>query len=61
MADKSVNFTFVIEPELRKAFIDLAKSQDQSAAQLIRAFMRDYLARHADALPPNSGGAANGS
>lgn len=61
MAEKSVGFTLMIEPELRKQFVALAKSQDLSAAQVVRAFMRDYLARHADALPPNSGGAANGS
>lgn len=52
MADKSVGFTLMIEPELRKQFIQLAKSKDQSAAQVVRAFMRDYIKRNAQGSLP---------
>ena len=62
MAEKSVGFTLMIEPELRKQFVALAKSQDLSAAQVVRAFMRDYISRNAQgSLPLKSGGKANGS
>lgn len=40
--------------DLRAAFEHAASSNDQSASQLVRAFMRDYVAKHAqlDLLKP---------
>lgn len=35
-----------VEPELRDAFTAAAASQDRTAAQLVRDFMRDYVKRH---------------
>ncbi|SMF38698.1 hypothetical protein QTA58_07170 [Neorhizobium sp. CSC1952] len=36
-------FTFRVEEELKAAFSEAAKAQDQSDAQLLRTFMRDYV------------------
>jgi len=38
-------FTFRVEEELKAAFGEAAKSQDQTAAQLLRGFMRDFVKR----------------
>ncbi|MGK6314522.1 CopG family ribbon-helix-helix protein [Neorhizobium sp. DT-125] len=38
-------FTFRVEEELKAAFSEAAKAQDQTDAQLLRAFMRDYVQR----------------
>ena len=43
MADTT--FTFRIDEELKNAFSDAAKARDQSVAQLLRGFMRDYVER----------------
>jgi predicted transcriptional regulator len=36
-------FTFRVEEELKAAFSEAAKAHDQTGAQLLRAFMRDYV------------------
>lgn len=36
-------FTFRVEEKLKAAFTQAAKSEDQTAAQLLRRFMRDYV------------------
>ncbi|EAR22777.1 hypothetical protein [Nitrococcus mobilis] len=36
-------FTFCVEEELKSAFTTAAKAHDRTGAQLLRAFMRDYL------------------
>jgi len=62
MADKSVSMTFVCEPELRKQFTDLCRADDKSAAQVIRAMMRDYIKRQGQGrLPFKSESKADGS
>jgi predicted transcriptional regulator len=38
-------FTFRVDEDLKSAFADLAKSEDRSAAQLLRGMMRDAIAR----------------
>ncbi|KAA0699114.1 hypothetical protein DTW90_06625 [Neorhizobium sp. P12A] len=38
-------FTFRIDEELKNAFSNAAKAHDQSVAQLLRGFMRDYVER----------------
>jgi len=50
---KSANYRIRVEPELHQQFLDICKSEDRPAAQVIREFMRDYiknsrLARQAD-------------
>ncbi len=42
-------FTFRVEEELKAAFSKAAKAHDQTGAQLLRAFMRDYVQRQQDA------------
>ena len=41
-------FTFRVEEELKSAFGEAAKAHDQTAAQLLRGFMRDYVKRQRD-------------
>lgn len=36
-------FTFRVEEELKAAFAEAAKHEDQTAAQLLRRFMREYV------------------
>jgi predicted transcriptional regulator len=36
-------FTFRFEEELKSAFTEAAKAQDQTGGQLLRAFMRDFV------------------
>jgi predicted transcriptional regulator len=38
-------FTFRVDEALKSAFADTAKAHDRTGAQLIRDFMRDYVAR----------------
>lgn len=41
-------FTFRVEEELKSAFSEAAKAQDQTGAQLLRGFMRDYVKSQQD-------------
>lgn len=41
MADAT--FTFRVDEELKSAFSEAARAKDQSGAQLLRGFMRDYI------------------
>ena len=41
-------FTFRVEEELKAAFNEAAKAADQTSAQLLRRFMRDYVKRQQD-------------
>jgi predicted transcriptional regulator len=43
---KEIAFTIRVEHSLKDAFVDAAKSQDRTASQLIRDFMRDYVKKH---------------
>lgn len=55
MADNS-SMTFRLPADLQAAFIAACKANDQSAAQVLRAAMRDYLERNAQpALPLTKG------
>ena len=38
-------FTFRVAEDLKVAFGEAAKAQDQTGAQLLRSFMRDYVKR----------------
>lgn len=35
-----------VDADLRAAFLGACKGQDQTAAQAVRAFMREYVAQH---------------
>ena len=35
-----------VQHQLREEFLELCRSQDKAAAQVIREFMREYIARH---------------
>jgi hypothetical protein len=35
-----------VERELRERFLELCRTQDRPAAQIIREFMREYVAKH---------------
>jgi len=37
-----------VDTQLRQEFIDLCRSQDKSAAQVLRSFMREYIKNHTD-------------
>lgn len=39
-----------IDPQLRQDFISACRHQDQTAAQVLRAFMRDFVAQHQEQL-----------
>jgi predicted transcriptional regulator len=41
-------FTFRVDERLKSAFSDAAKAHDQTGAQLLRSFMRDYVKRQQD-------------
>jgi predicted transcriptional regulator len=41
---KEAVFTMKLEPELRDAFMAAAKREDRPASQILREFMRDYVA-----------------
>lgn len=41
-------FRLRVDDQLRHEFITACRKQDQAAAQVLRAFMRDYVAKHYD-------------
>lgn len=43
---QETRFTVRVDSDLHKAFSDVAKSNDQTPSQLVRAFMREYVAKH---------------
>jgi len=43
---KETGFTIRIEQELKDAFVATAKSQDRTASQVLRNFMRDYVKKN---------------
>lgn len=44
---KTGNMTFRVEEELQAAFVAACKANDVSAAQVLRAAMREYLRKNA--------------
>jgi predicted transcriptional regulator len=45
--EKTATFTMRVQPDLKKAFDEAAKSNDRSSALLIRDFMREYVKKNA--------------
>jgi len=52
---KSGNMTFRVEEELQVAFVAACKANDMSAAQVLRAAMRDYLSNNNQGSLPLTG------
>ncbi|WP_208742005.1 hypothetical protein [Alcanivorax sp.] len=50
-APKKKTITFRVEPELKKAFIEAAHSNNQTAAQVLREAMRRYVQATATSKP----------
>lgn len=46
MAKKEVAFKIRIEESLRRDFLAACQARDLSAAHVVRAYMREYVARH---------------
>ncbi|MBA4173820.1 MAG: hypothetical protein C0511_14505 [Hyphomicrobium sp.] len=44
--EKNVGFRIRIERSLRERFLEICRAQDKPAAQVLREFMRSYVARH---------------
>ena len=40
---KTAGLRIRVEPNLRDLFVNICRANDQSAAQVLRAFMRDYV------------------
>lgn len=45
--NEQTTFNMRLAADLKEAFLKAAKSQDQDGAQLVRAFMRDYVRQNA--------------
>ena len=43
---KTAGLRIRIEPELRDEFVEACRAEDLTAAQVLRAFMRRYVAQH---------------
>lgn len=43
---KEAVFTLKLEPDLRRAFVAVARANDRTASQAVRDLMREYIDRH---------------
>lgn len=50
---ESSGFRLRVDDQLRQEFITACRQQDLAAAQVLRAFMRDYVAKHYDGQQEN--------
>lgn len=57
MVQKTGSMTFRVEDDLQAAFVAACKRNDVTAAQVLRAAMRDYLSRNAQSSLALDGGA----
>lgn len=48
MSGKDAGLRIRVEKALREEFLEACRSQDRPAAQVLREFMRRYVARHTD-------------
>jgi hypothetical protein len=55
MAAKDSGLQIRVEHRLREQFLEACRVQDRPAAQVIREFMSDYVARHRETSPPEAG------
>lgn len=59
MSDQG-SMTFRLPTELQAAFVAACKASDMSAAQVLRGFMREYVAQRAQLALPLTGAKGNG-
>lgn len=52
MARKDVAFKIRIDGELRRAFVEACRERDRPAAQVVREFMRRFVAGEAERITP---------
>lgn len=50
---KTAGLRIRVEPKLRDSFVRACRANDVSAAQVIRAFMRQYIENNKDSLQGN--------
>jgi hypothetical protein len=43
---KTAGLRIRVEPSLRDSFVNICRANDQTAAQVIRSFMRNYIAEN---------------
>ena len=53
MNKKNVALKIRVEEELRRDFIEVCRSEDMTAAQVVRKFMRGYIAQNRGAVKGN--------
>jgi len=51
---KDSGFRIRVQSDLREKFVELCRAQDKPAAQVLREYMREYVARHESANDGNS-------
>ena len=52
---KKVNFNLLIEKEIKEKFIRLAKLNDETASQLVRKFIKEYVKNNSNLEDKNNG------
>ena len=52
---KDVGLRIRVQRDLRDQFVAICRAQDKPAAQVIREFMRQYVASHETVQPPGAG------
>lgn len=55
MPEREVAYKVRLDEELRDAFLRVAEANDRTGAQLVRDFMREYIAENKDALQSRIG------
>lgn len=53
MNKKDVALKIRVDEDLRKEFISTCRSEDMTAAQVVRKFVREYIARNGGAVKGN--------
>lgn len=54
MVEKDSGFRIRVQRDLRQKFLDICRAQDRPAAQVLREFMRKYVAEHDTAVNEGS-------
>jgi len=49
---KDAGLRIRVQRDLREKFLEACREQDKPAAQVLREFMRDYVAQHTASLDP---------
>jgi hypothetical protein len=49
---KDAGLRIRVQRELREQFLEACRAQDKPAAQVLREFMRDYVAEHQASIDP---------